>query len=86
MVKETGTVLMKYLSRKVVGYNQSKDQPQNEWTGAPAKSLGSAKGIAIYIPNHVVPDSYKELKWAEESNWDDFINTADEKIREMQEK
>lgn len=84
-VKETGTVLMKYLSKKVVGYNQSKDQPQNEWTGAPAKSLGSAKGIAIYIPNHVVPDSYKELKWAEESNWDDFINTADEKIREMQE-
>lgn len=84
-VKETGSILMKYLAKKVVGYNLSKDQPQNDWTGSPAKPLGKAKGIAIYIPSHAVPDSYKELKWAEDSGWDYFISTADEKIRQMQE-
>ena len=85
-VKETGSVLMKFISKKVVGYNLSKDQPQNEWSGAPAKPLSRAKGIAIYMPNGSVPPSYNELKWAEGSNWDDFLNHADEKIRQRQEK
>lgn len=70
-VQKQGQILMSYMTKKIVGHNRSKDQKETAWQDA--RPLSRAKGIAIYFPKVAPSDYYKELKWAENSNWDYLI-------------
>ncbi len=60
-VKFAGRELIDFIKKDLVVYN-------NMWI-----SLIRSHGLAIYLPKEIYSNAYEELKWANDSKWDEFI-------------
>ncbi len=69
-VKEKGEALMKNIKTSLVVHNRDVNTLELYW-GLP--SYSNAFGISVYLPEDSYDKDYGELKWAKDSNWDEFI-------------
>ena len=70
-VKAKGQALMTHITSALVKHHRSKDDPGGWWTEP--KDFSTTRGIAIYIPSGATGAGYADLKWAQYSNWDEFL-------------
>ncbi|MCK5357733.1 MAG: hypothetical protein KAJ48_05000, partial [Elusimicrobiales bacterium] len=69
-VKEKSEALMKHIKTSLVVHNRDVNTLELYW-GLP--SYSNAFGISVYLPEDSYDKDYGELKWAKDSNWDEFI-------------
>ncbi|MBU2530502.1 MAG: hypothetical protein KKD35_05625 [Elusimicrobia bacterium] len=69
-VKEKGKALKSYIKASVVGHNRW-NSSSGGWYGP--EDYSNSHGIAIYLPSYSYNKDYSKLKWANYSNWDEFI-------------
>ena len=70
VVKEKGEDLMVYIKRSVVAYDRW-NSSSGGWWGP--EDYSNTHGIAVYLPSYSYNKNYSELKFAQYSNWDEFI-------------
>ncbi|MDD4004006.1 MAG: clostripain-related cysteine peptidase [Elusimicrobiaceae bacterium] len=68
-VKTTGAALVKYTDNELVVHNRT-NTGTSSWDN---KNYGNSKGLAIYLPSYNFNATYKELQFAKNSKWADFI-------------
>ena len=69
-VKEKSEVLMNYIKENMVAYNRWNSSVSGWWS---PKDYSNSHGIAVYLPEDSYDNDYDDLKWAKDSNWDEFI-------------
>ncbi len=69
-VKEKGKALMRHIKKSLVIHNRDVNTLESFWQ---LPSYSNACGIAVYLPDKSYDRDYDELKWAKDSNWDEFI-------------
>ena len=70
-VKAKGQALMNYITGTLMLHTRARDSQGGYWSEPKQYTL--AKGMAVYIPSYGIGNGYDELKWAQASNWDEFI-------------
>ncbi len=61
-LRQKGTEIINYISQELIISNHT--------TGERYKN---AFGLAIYLPSYIYTDEYQKLRWAKDTNWDEFL-------------
>ncbi len=66
-LKKKGEVLMRHIKENAVAYSRYTDSSRTWW------NYSNSRGIAVYLPISQYDSDYDELKIAQQSYWDEFI-------------